>query len=180
VRAFQHIPTGFIIGLSKKCLYTFHARHPEFEELPNFSGTPHYFICRNPFTRIQSLYLDKCKGSALTDGPTQVCQSILMKHFRLEKKSELAGISFGAFCQELPKVMPLEEHFWPQVRGYVPPSNRIIRAEYDLPMLALATGVDYGEKANATSHGHWTEIYGQTALHSVKNAYAEDFQMFNY
>lgn len=180
---FQHMPTGKLIGTSRKVMTSFFDEHPAFEQVP--ACPVDYFLARNPYDRVISLFSDKCRKS-VHPFKVQKCQTDIANQAGIDVH-ELPRLSFTMFCNLLQALRYKDEHFWPQLTEFMlAPRGVIIRIEcggrHGLKGLGLKLGVNFAPKVNATSHisrGRFFPRKGPSGA-IVRRVYRQDFELFCY
>lgn len=184
---FKHKASGLHVGCSYKVLYSFFVHHSDkfqfVTELydPNHSYTIDFFLVRDPFERIKSLFIDKLRIGMDPASP-QMCQKVMLQYFGLKDLLELRQISFESFCLNLPFFYKLDAHFYPQEFGYCPDRvKRVVKIESELPWLEKQLGVNFAEKNHPSPQGVKDELgFTLAAAISVQSLYAYDLKLFKY
>lgn len=175
---FRDTLTGKMIGTSFKVLFTFFKDNPRFREANRDPAD--YFLCRNPYQRTLSLFLDKCRRNALTLKPEN-SQIVLAKALALKSTRELADLTFCDFCRALPKVLILDQHFMRQVHGFkLTDRGVIVKIESGLEWLGKESGVDFSVKVNARQPVRDGDFLNSETMPLIYHLYLRDFLDFQY
>lgn len=182
---FQDKFTGATIGTSRKVMSSFFALRPfRFTEIP--SSWCDWFITRDPYDRVVSIYADKLRA-AFDDHPAhpQRCQRWIAAALRIDDFRALRAATLPEFVGALPVIAHLDEHLVPQIFGVDPARiKRTVKMNGGLNVLAEELGIDFSKKENYHPHEPFDSYFHPPVLPSARNVvqmvYALDFEIFGY
>jgi hypothetical protein len=170
---FLHRPSGTLIGFHKKVLYSFAAFHPEFEALT--SERCDVLLWREPLERTVSLFFDKCRAAVKPDAVQDV-QRVLLEAIGESQVEALRSVQFEDLVRLLPRVIELEDHFWPQTHGLdMRLIGEVVDIGWGLPRLGRRLGVDFRRRWNRSVHHRAASYYTPETRAIVEKLYAADY-----
>ena len=162
----------------------------------------HFFIVRNPYTRLESFFRDKFRQDPVTKLRTydelQRCQRSFCADLQIAPtdapqaiREKLIGLSFAQFVHLLPKVYQQDGHLHPQVqmttmrfRGAAVQLHfdRVLKIESvaDRAYLQNVLAIDLSAKVNNTKQVAWSSPWQPTLYALVNELYQADFTTFQY
>jgi hypothetical protein len=162
----------------------------------------HFFIVRNPYTRLESFFKDKFRQDPVTTTRTydelQRCQRFFCSYLRIDPadspltiREKLLSLSFAQYVHLLPTVYLLDGHLHPQVnmmtirfRG-APLQlsfDRVLKIESapDRAYLQDKLAIDVSQKINNTHQVKWSSPWQPDLYAVVNDLYKADFATFQY
>ena len=201
----------YLISTNYKVLYSLLYDQPTLREInmqevaQYYLGDPapwlsHFFVVRNPYTRLESFFKDKFRQDPVTKARTyeqlQRCQRFFCAYLQIDPadsamtiREKLLSLSFEQFVQLLPTVYLQDGHLHPQVRmmtirfrGAPIQLNfdRVLKIESaaDMAYLQDELAVDVSQPINNTRQVKWSSPW-QPKLYAVVNElYKADFETF--
>lgn len=168
------------------------------------SKTPHYFLVRNPYDRVESFFKEKLRQKVLqtTSDPPYILKlhqqifypfaGVLEQDPVPVIQQKLLELSFQQYIKALPQVYLLDEHLRPQahslrrkLRGMIPftlPVTRFFPIEQSSTMmfmtdqLKLNIGIHENPSVDMRNEIAWTAELRKI----VNDLYRDDFRRFQY
>lgn len=171
---FLHRPTGRVLGVNMKVLFSFCTAHPDLE--PIQGRVCDYLLWRDPLERIVSLFADKCR-QAVDPNKVQNVQSVIVKAMGETSVEALRDLQFADLVQLLPSIHLEDRHMWPQ--GHRVEMERVgeVVDVADLSRLGRRLGIDFSVRRNQTSHDAPLSYYTPETRALVEGLYAADYQL---
>lgn len=165
----------------------------------------HYFIARDPYQRIQSLFTDKFRYYPIAymqeQKPLTMYHRHILSALNLPSdspfdviKNKLLSITFEYFINTiLPKTYNLDPHSHPQylskripiirsININMPMDTKIFKLENpdDMSFLSELTSIDFSSKVHSTSTYADDTTWTKKMFKVVYNIYSRDFKELNY
>ena len=198
---------SILIGSSYKVLYTtlsltegLHLINGN--EVPRFHPEAKvYFLCRNPYLRLESFYRDKLVVSLRNIENLQHCQQIILEAFDLDKidiqaaKTFLSTMNINHLVSCLPFIYKKDGHLQPQTIFYkeligLLQKSKIVNQEVELikiehqdllTIFGKKVGIDFSKKKNSTiGKVDFEQKIGRNSKFILHKLYESDFMNFNY
>jgi len=166
------------------------------EKLSLKASKNHYFLVRNPYTRLESFFKDKMRKNVSPDVPWQICQKLFFHHLGItdthnddDIAEKLKSFSFESFIHILPKVYVTDMHLHPQfwttylgIRNWGWPLqfDQIFKIESDLEELKNTCQIDLSIIQNDTKKIKEEITWTKEMKDIVKKTYHEDFKRYGY
>ena len=163
----------------------------KFEVFPSANNAIIYFICRDPYARLESFYKDKVINNI--DGIKQKSQKHLLNFF--SNKDLQSHITFEQFIIEGLGKGYMDDHIQPQsfwvqydsgkyymtltqgLRGLM---HHVLKLETDMEILDEVLGIDVNSYRLNTSINQISLEWTKEMRNIVNTIYSEDFSTFNY
>ena len=171
---FRHRPTGRVIGVNMKVLFSFCMAHPDLE--PITGRACDYLLWRDPLERVVSLFADKCR-QAVNPDKVQNVQSVILAAMGETSVAALRDLQFADLVGLLPSIYLEDRHMWPQ--GHRVELRRVgeVVEIARLPCLGRRLGIDFSVRRNQTSHGDALSYYTPATRAQVERLYAADYEL---
>lgn len=211
---FYHNKSNFTITTNFKCGYTLLRLDGNLSKITamayhqlikdKYVNCKNYMICRNPYSRIESLFKDKFRSLPEKNNISQVFHYKMKNKLSIdldssEFKKFLLSVSFEQFVLDiLPKIKNIDLHSRPQFEAlnhyYFADfrllkklkinrhnSNvRLFKMESDLDELSIITGISFKTKFNSTTKFNSEIYWNNEMLDKVYSLYKKDFNYFSY
>lgn len=205
----------YLVSTNYKVLYSLLYEQPELREinmqavaqyyLSDPAPSPwlgHFFVVRNPYTRLESFFKDKFRQDPVTMTRTydqlQRCQRLFCSYLQIDPtdaamsiREKLLSLSFEQFVQLLPAVYLNDGHLHPQVqmmtirfRG-APIQlsfDRVFKVESAVDMACLQgeLAIDVSQQINNTRQVQWSSPWRPDLYAVINELYKADFETFQY